>query len=99
MSEAAKSIWFWPKLLRPMTEDDTCQLMLSPYSVDDWPTHCWMATLAKLEPVDCIDGLAAAGTALRATRAAAADTMTAAVDDAERTRAACAPAQPNWPLT
>ena len=35
--------------------------MLSPYSVLVWPTHCWMATAAKLDPVDCIDGLAQAG--------------------------------------
>ena len=62
MSEAAKSSWFWPKLLSPTTDEDTCQLTLRPNRTDDWPTHCWMATLAKLEPVDCIDGLAPAGT-------------------------------------
>ena len=52
MSEAAKSTWFWAKLSSPSTEEDTCQLMFSPYSVAAWPTHCWMATPAKLDPVD-----------------------------------------------
>ena len=56
MSEAAKSTWFWAKLLRPKTDEETCQLMLSPYRVPAWPTHCWMATPAKLDPVDCSDG-------------------------------------------
>src|SRR5271165_623083 len=60
MSEAPKSTWLVAKLLSPMTEEVTCQLMLSPNSVLDWPTHCWIATLAKLDPVDCSDGLAPA---------------------------------------
>src|SRR5450759_287336 len=61
MSAAAKSTCLAVKLLRPMTDEVTCQLMFRPYNVLAWPTHCWMATLAKLEPVDWRDGLAPAG--------------------------------------
>src|SRR5665213_3739185 len=84
MSEAPKSTWLVANWLRPMIELWTCQLIFRPKRVLDVPTHSWMAAPAKLEPVDCMFGLAPAGRAPQSC-VAPSTTSSAAVTAAART--------------
>src|SRR5665213_1491854 len=84
MSEAPKSTWLVANWLRPMIELCTCQLIFNPNSVLDVPTHSWMAAPAKLEPVDCMFGLAPAGRAPQSCEAPS-TTRSTAVTAAART--------------
>ncbi len=52
MSVAPKSTVWLQKEFRPRTEFETVKLMLPPSISLNWPSHCDMATPAKLDPVE-----------------------------------------------